>query len=460
MTNNHLKRKIPGINTILEAPEIQELLKKYKDEIIKKVIKKTVSKLKREVDRNNRTVINKDLIIRKACAGIETLTQGTLKSVINATGILLHTNLGRAPLGPELFDELRKTGTGYSNIEFDLTNGIRQNRNYHITESLKIITGAEDAIAVNNNAAAVMLALNTFANNKETIISRGELIEIGESFRLNEIMEASGSIIKEVGTTNKTRFSDYNKAVGENTGLLLKAHRSNYTITGFTEEVSIKELCGIAYRNKIPFLYDLGSGLLESTDIKIDNSEPTVEAVLNMGADIITFSSDKLLGGPQGGIIAGKKNLIAQIRKNPMLRALRVGKLTYAGLSFCLAQHLFKPEGSCLPVNKKLYQDSSALFNKAEKLSKALSETNINNKIVESSARCGGGTLPGNLLPSYALEVSTGKFKAQEVYSALLKAEKPVIAILRRGKLLLDVFTLDSGELKTIVQELSKIIYH
>ena len=453
MSENYY-RNIPSINSILNNIEMKKYTDKYKPEIIKTVIKKVLTEL-----RNNNNNFDKADIIKSIIKELSFITESTLKPVINATGILLHTNIGRAPLGNNIFEEMQSLSAGYSNLEFDLKTQKRQNRNYHISKLLKYLTGAEDALVVNNNAAAIMLLLHTFAKNKEVIISRGELIEIGESFRIHEIMEAAGSKLREVGTTNKTRPKDYQNGINNSTALIVKAHKSNYTINGFTEEVSIKELSTLSTSCKIPFIYDLGSGLLTKPDfIKEDIYEPYATEAIKEGADIVTFSGDKLLGGPQCGIIIGKKELIEKIKVNPMLRALRVGKTTYSALSYTLRQHLLQTNKSNLFINKKLYQSQNTLMQKAELFRKILSAVKIENKIVKSKAQTGGGTLPETFIPSFAVEINTEKIKTQEVYSALLTADIPVLALLRKGKLMFDIFTLNKTEFKTITENLVNIL--
>jgi L-seryl-tRNA(Ser) seleniumtransferase len=266
-----------------------------------------------------------------------------LRRLVNATGVILHTNLGRAPLCPEALDRILEVGRGYSNLEFDLEQGVRGLRYDHVSRLICMLTGAEDALIVNNNAAAVLLTLNTLAEHKEAIVSRGELIEIGGEFRIPDVMTKSNSILREVGTTNRTRLADYEKAVGPNTGVILKVHTSNYRIVGFTEEAELVPLVALGKKHGIPVFDDLGSGCLIDLAAFGLQHEPTVREVLASGVDVVTFSGDKLLGGPQAGIIVGKKDIVAQIKKNPLNRALRIDKFTLAALEATL-MHYLTPE--------------------------------------------------------------------------------------------------------------------
>ncbi|MFH2034091.1 MAG: L-seryl-tRNA(Sec) selenium transferase, partial [Candidatus Margulisiibacteriota bacterium] len=315
-------RKLPGVDVLLNEASVKELAAAHGIELVTYAARNTINSAREKILNGSPQI---DLVSEVKNL-IEKISKPSLKPVINATGIILHTNLGRAPLS---FEPIR----GYCNLEFDLETGKRGKREAHLKAPLKYITGAEDTLVVNNNAAAIVLILNTLASGKEVIISRGELIEIGGSFRINEIMASAGVKMVEVGTTNKTRLSDYENAVTENTALIFKAHKSNYSIKGFSEEVGIKELAEFSRKKGIPFVYDIGSGLLRKPKNLNLEGEPDVRSALKDGAYLVCFSGDKLLGGPQAGIIAGKKELISKLAKAPLMRALRVGKMTIAGLS-------------------------------------------------------------------------------------------------------------------------------
>jgi L-seryl-tRNA(Ser) seleniumtransferase len=344
---------------------------------------------------------------------------------------------------------------GYNNLEFDLSKGERGSRNAHLSELLKYLTGAEDILIVNNNAAALMLVLSTFSKEKEVIVSRGELIEIGGSFRLPDIMAASDCRMVEVGTTNKTRITDYEKAITPDTRLLLKAHKSNYSITGFTEEVKLSDLVALGKKKKIPVMYDMGSGLLRKTSIKVLSDEPDVRQTLATGVDMVSFSGDKLLGGAQAGIIAGKKKFIAKLKKEPLVRAMRVGKTTLAFMEAALLSYL--DDHTLLKKNllfNMMSRTPEELKARAEKLKKALAEKGISSAIEKNAGQCGGGALPGLEIESYAVklepEFETNREKsafAEKTYRALMQHKHPVVAILRKGTLSFNVLTLTDRQI-------------
>ena len=332
-------QKIPGVDKLLISEEIKELLGQYGSELVTFSIRKVLDEIRAEILAGEKVATLDDIVLQIKKV-IKTIGDRSLIEVINTTGIVLHTNLGRALLGNHVLEELRPIVSNYSNLEFDLNTGRRGQRNSHISELMKFVTQAEDAVVVNNNAAAVMLILKTFAEGKEVIISRGELIEIGGSFRIPEIMEASGCKMIEVGATNRTRLSDYENAITKDTALIFKAHKSNYYIDGFTEEVKLSDLSDLAKKHELLFIYDLGSGLLRKPKGLPLENEPDVRSSLQAGCDIVSFSGDKLLGGPQAGIIAGRYGLIQKIAKAPMMRTLRVGKMTIAALSAVMRFYL------------------------------------------------------------------------------------------------------------------------
>ena len=336
---NEKLRKLPGVDKLLNQSEILKLTNKYGVDLVTYSIRQVLGR-SREKGLSDDVLIETDEIIEEVQFLINSIEERILKPMINATGIVLHTNLGRAPLGKAVFSELEPIITSYSNLEFDLQSAKRGNRNTHISEIIKYIIQAEDALVVNNNAAGIFLALKAFAEGKEVIISRGELVEIGDSFRIPDIITASGAKIVEVGTTNRTRLSDYENAITENTRIIFKAHKSNYQIVGFTEEVGIKELRKLAKKYNLILLYDIGSGYMRKIAGLGLEKEPDVCTSLHDGADIVTFSCDKLLGGPQAGIIAGRKHLIHNLARNPLMRTLRVDKLTISALEIVLKCYL------------------------------------------------------------------------------------------------------------------------
>jgi L-seryl-tRNA(Ser) seleniumtransferase len=358
-----------------------------------------------------------------------------LRRVVNATGVIVHTNLGRAPLPAAALERVAEVGRGYSNLEYDLVAGARGSRQDHVTAILRRLTGAESAIVVNNNAGAMLLALAALAEGREVLVSRGELIEIGDGFRIPDVLVRSGAKLVEVGTTNRTRASDYERAAGAETALVLRVHQSNFRLVGFTEQPSLEELSAVARRCDVPLLDDLGSGaLLDLSD------EPTAQASLAAGADLVCFSGDKLLGGPQAGIVVGRADLVERLRRHPLHRALRADKLGLAALEGTLLLYL-DPERALrdVPVLRMLKEEASAVRARAQRLAGA-----VGGEVEETVARVGGGALPLTELPSFACAV-------EETLAAPLRAhDPPVIGIVRDGRLLLDCRTLADGEVDEV----------
>ena len=356
-----------------------------------------------------------------------------LRRVINATGVIVHTNLGRAPLAPAAIERIREVAEGYSNLEYDLAAGGRGSRQEHVTKILRRLTGAEAALVVNNNAAAVMLALAALAERREVLVSRGELIEIGDGFRIPDVLERSGARLREVGTTNRTRVADYESAVGPETAVLLRVHQSNFRVVGFTEQPRLEELALVAQSHKLPLVDDLGSGAL--VDV---GDEPTARASLTAGADLVCFSGDKLLGGPQAGIVVGRADLIDKLRGHPLQRALRADKLTLAALEGTLQLAVEAPGE--IPVLRMLREPSEAVRTRATRLAER-----VGGQVEETVARAGGGSLPLTELPSFACAVE------EKLAARLRDVDPPVIAVVRDGRTLLDCRTLSDAEADEIV---------
>jgi len=469
--NQEKLRQLPGVDIIIKQKEIAELISTHGHELVTHVSRQVIDDIRNNV-LNGKNIPTTQQISEKISALVKNLINPSLKKVINATGIIIHTNLGRAPLGEKVLEDLRDIILGYSNLEFDLTKASRGQRNRHIVSLLKFITGAEDAVVVNNNAAGIILSLNVLAKDKEVIISRGELIEIGGSFRIPEIMAASGAKMVEVGTTNKTHLSDYANAINEDTALILKVHKSNYAIKGFAEEVSLSELVEFAHSKGLPVIYDIGSGLLRKPKKIPLQEEPDVKTSIKDGVDLITFSGDKLLGGPQAGIIAGKKDYVSLLAKAPLMRALRVGKLTLATLSFVIRRYLDDQTlAQSLPLYSMLEKSEEELKVKAETIVNKLNKSGIKAKVVKSIGQCGGGTLPILELNSFAVAlISDHKSQkershfAENIFQKLLTLDYPVIGILRQGEILFDVLTLfendfsyiESAIAETVLKEINK----
>ncbi len=381
---------------------------------------------------------------------IKGLHTSSLRRVVNATGIILHTNLGRAPLSEAALAQIVEISRGYSNVEFDLSMGKRGERYDHVRDILCAITGAEDAIVVNNNAAAVLLVLNTLAVGKEAVVSRGELIEIGGAFRIPEVMEKSGAVLREVGTTNRTHFSDYEQAIGDNTGMILKVHTSNFRIAGFTEDVELSDLVDLGKKSNLSVMNDLGSGCFIDLNPFGFDREPTVQEALKSGVDIVTFSGDKLLGGPQAGIILGRKEIVARVKKNPLNRALRIDKLTLAALEATIRSYLTSGDAlAVIPGIKLLTTPVATVEKKARKLLRILKKLSLKNFDIvmkKGYSMAGGGSLPTQEISTVLLGITARNMSAGKLGDRLRFLDVPVIARIADEEVLFDVRTIDESE--------------
>jgi L-seryl-tRNA(Ser) seleniumtransferase len=401
--------------------------------------------------------------------------QSSLRPVINATGVIVHTNLGRAPLSSAALDQVATIGRRYSTLEYDLAEGTRGRREEHAAQLLCRLTGAEAAAVVNNNAAATMLILAALAAHREVIVSRGELVEIGGGFRVPEVMEQSRAILREVGTTNRTRASDYEAAVTDRTALLLRVHRSNFTIEGFTEQPALQELVDVGRRCRVPVVEDLGSGnmagsLAESADLAglraaglpwlepFLRDEPTVQASLSAGVDVVCVSGDKLLGGPQAGIILGRKEPLALIRRHPLMRAFRADKLTYAALTGTLAEYAAGRAHETVPVLRMLTRTPDSIEARARAVAAALGPSGTYEcDIVDGRSTIGGGTTPGLTLPTRLLALARRGYSAAALERALRQLDPPVIARIERDRLVLDLRTVFDDEDEPLIQGLRSL---
>ena len=377
-----------------------------------------------------------------------------LRPVINASGIIVHTNLGRSPLAEEALEQIARVARGYSNLEYTLGDGERGSRQDHCEEVLLRLTGAEAALAVNNNAAAVFLCLNTLAEGREVVVSRGQLVEIGGSFRIPDVMRKSGALLREVGTTNKTRPSDYRDAVGPATALLMRVHTSNFRVVGFTAAVELPELVEIGRAAGVPVLDDLGSGCLVDLSPFGLPGEPTVQEAVAAGADLVTFSGDKLLGAPQAGMIVGRRDLISRIRTNPLHRAMRIDKLTLAGLEATLRLSLDGERGrDRIPTLRMISEPANSVRQRARRALRRLSpetRSRWSAAVVSSTCQVGGGALPIEPLPSAALALGGPERPAHRLEEALRRAPLPVIGRMQEGRLLLDLRTVEESQVATL----------
>ena len=371
---------------------------------------------------------------------LEAAREARLRRALNATGVIVHTNLGRAPLAEAALDRVREVGRGYSNLEYDLSTGARGSRQDHVAGVLRRLTGAEAALVVNNNAAAVLLALAALAEGREVVVSRGELIEIGDGFRIPDVLARSGARLVEVGTTNRTRAADYDRAVGPETAVLLRVHQSNFRVVGFTELPSVADLAKVAQRHGLPLVDDLGSGALARVE-----DEPSVRESLEAGADLVCFSGDKLLGGPQAGIVVGSAELVERLRRHPLQRAVRADKLTLAALEGTLTLYLDPARAAReVPVLRMAGESADDVRTRAERLADL-----VGGEVEETVARIGGGALPLAELPSFACAIE------EELAGPLRQGEPPVIGVVRDGRLLLDCRTLSDAEADEVAAAVS-----
>lgn len=456
-------QELPSVDEILKSPRCIEWSGKYPRRLILSAVRQGIDSRRGRIINGIASDAPAEDILKDIELRLEALSLSSLRPVINATGIVLHTNLGRAILSDKIIDNIKAVAGGYSNLEYDTEKGRRGKRSTHIKKIIREITGAEDAIIVNNNAGAVLLCLNTLAANKEVIVSRGELVEIGGSFRLPDVMAASNAILREVGTTNKTHLYDYEKAIRENTGLILKVHRSNYMITGFTDEVSLAEFRPLSEKYNLPLMYDLGSGCLIDLRPYGIYSEPTVQEVVKAGADIITFSGDKLLGGPQGGIIAGSKKYIEKIEGNPLTRALRPDKLTLAAFEATLREYLdIEKAIENIPVLEMLLQTPEKIRGRAKRIAASLKRhlTDAGIDVVRDSSKAGGGSLPDADFQTYVVSIRPKGISVNDLEERLRKCTPPIIARIKGDALLVDARTVRDKEAAALVKGLTAAMNH
>ena len=459
--SKHLLSQIPAINKILLLDEIKELMNTYTEVAIKSAIKQYIEEIKQAIlNEELSEVPSLSKIVGEVARIVEKEDKNSLRRVINATGTILHTNLGRSLLSEKIKENIESVAFNYSNLEFDIDNKKRGSRYVHLIDIIKKLTGAEDVLVVNNNAAAVLLTLNTLVKDQEIIVSRGELVEIGGAFRIPEIIKLSGGVPVEVGTTNKTHLKDYENAITEETGALLKVHTSNYKILGFTESVSNEEISYLARENELVSINDLGSGQFVDFSKFGLPYEPTVKEILDSGIDIVTFSGDKLLGGPQAGIIVGKKKYIEKMKKNQLTRALRVDKMTLASLEATLKLYLDEKDAlEHIPTLHMISLSKERLFGKADVLKTKLSDLDFDIRIKEDKAEVGGGSYPASYLESVAVKLTHRKLHATEIERRLLEVEIPIITRIKDNSIILDMRTLRTREfdiVKAALEEVTK----
>jgi L-seryl-tRNA(Ser) seleniumtransferase len=464
-----LLKELPKIDELMLLLEQKDIFAKAPRDIVKSVCRMVVADLRQSIlDKKNKalhapaTESMMEHAIKRVEVQVNGLSTYRFHRVINATGIILHTNLGRAPLCPEAVARLHEVAGNYANLEFNLETGKRGLRYDHVQRILCALSGAEDALVVNNNAAAVLLVLNSLAEGKEAIVSRGELVEIGGEFRIPEVMEKSGAHLREVGSTNRTRLADYEKAIHDGTGVILKVHTSNFRIVGFTEETGLEALVTLGSKYGVPVVNDLGSGCFIELDRYGLEKETTVREVLATGVDVVTFSGDKLLGGPQAGIILGKEKILEKIKKNPLNRALRIDKLTLAALEATMIQYL-QPEKAMnnIRVLKSLTEPLPFVMRRAKKLFAMLKRAHMKGlslAVRKGASLAGGGALPTCNIPTALIPLRSENISAAGLEARLRKLEIPIIARIADDEVLFDLRTIAEEELAMIVSGVKSVI--
>ncbi len=452
--------RLPSVDAVKKAAPLAEARTTFPEPLITTAVRETFESVRTELAAPSPPdvpladgKVDAAWLARRAADRLSSMLAPSLRPAINATGVVVHTNLGRAPISPEALQRMFDVASGYCNLEYDLGAGERGSRHQHLEALLRRLAGAEACMVVNNNAAAVLLALTALARGREVVVSRSELIEIGGAFRLPDIMAQGGAILCEVGTTNRTRIDDYARAIGPRTGLVMKAHRSNFAISGFTHDVTRSELAELAHRNGLPFLEDLGSGLLaDLTPAGLDQAD-SVTAAVAAGVDLVTFSGDKLFGGPQAGLIAGRKDLVDRLKRHPLTRALRTDKLTLAGLEATAAAYLAGRARS-IPVVRMLLEPVEEVAARAGRLVTLLAGIpGLTAAVVDSTARVGGGAHPDARLPSAAVAL-TAELSETRLEQRLREASPPIIARIEEGRVLLDCRTLADSDLPLIASAL------
>jgi L-seryl-tRNA(Ser) seleniumtransferase len=460
-------RQIPSVEHVLQLEGVQEALSRHPRKMVLASIRHVLEQKRKLLLEEPELALTINLesphLLLQFLEHLEKASAYTLQKVINATGILVHTNLGRSLMAEEAIERLQLICRSYNNLEYDLEHGRRGSRYVHAEAILCELTGAEGALVVNNNASAVLLTLNTLAKDREVIVSRGQLVEIGGSFRIPDVMRSSGAILREVGCTNRTHPRDYEALIGEQTALLLRVHTSNYRIIGFTAEVSAEELVGLGRKHRIPVMEDLGSGSLVDMARFGLHGEPTVPEVMRTGIDVVTFSGDKLLGGPQAGVILGRRDLVEACRKNPLTRALRVDKMTLAVLEATL--RLYRDDRQVLekvPTIRMIAMPLTILEERAQELALIIREADRQNRlevrVQPNSSQVGGGALPNQGLPTYAVAVTSPDMSTPSIETKLRRNSPPLIGRIEADQYLMDVRTLQPDEFPLIQQAFQRLL--
>lgn len=447
-------RQIPSIEEILQSEELRGYISSLSRPLVTQVARKIADQIRKELSKKTSS-ISKDIIIARVVETLGALSSSTLKPVINGTGVIIHTNLGRAPLGQDVLKHIAEVSSSYSSLEYDLKKGKRGERTGFLERLLCELSGSEAALVVNNNAAAVLLILSVLARGKDVIISRGELVQIGGGFKIPEILAESGATMREVGTTNRTSLQDYHRAITKNTRALLKVHRSNFWMSGFVEEVSLGELVTLGRKHRLLVIEDLGSGAVPFTENFGLGHEPRITEGISAGADLVCFSGDKLLGGPQAGIIIGRKKYVDQLRRNPLYRALRVDKMVISGLEQIALNYLQKEEEK-IPIWRMISTSAEDLRRRAEEISAQLNAFGISASLKESKSTVGGGSLPGETLPSIILSLNSD-MPADTLAEKFRSLDLPIIGRIEKNKFVLDLRTIFPEQDEIVVQGIIEV---
>ena len=468
MESSHLQdllRRLPAVDELLRQPVIAEAVGTFPRSLVVRAVRNVLDRIRRAILSDQSSGVSRldeAALIQEILAEAERLAAYTLQRVVNGTGIIVHTNLGRSLLCQEALERLQLIGSGYSNLEYDLEAGSRGSRYVHAEAILREITGAEGALVVNNNAGAVLLVLNTLAQGREVVVSRGELVEIGGSFRIPDVMTRSGARLREVGCTNRTHLEDYRAAIGPETALILKVHASNYQISGFTAEVDLATLVALGRAHNLPVMDDLGSGCFVDLSRFGLRGEPLVQDSVRSGADVITFSGDKLLGGPQAGIILGRKEIVERLRKSPLTRALRVDKFTLAALEATL--RLYRDEETAvraIPTLRMIAIEVEILATRAQSLADRIRMavgSGAEVAVVDGASQVGGGALPVQTLPSKLVALTSRRLSAARLEANFRGNQPPIIGRVEQERFLLDVRTLQLGDDEVIVAAAARLL--
>lgn len=460
MLKKDLLRKLPKIDQMLNEIVVQEQLKSTSRKIVIDALRKSIDNYRNLILKEQIVKFEDKDILREFLNAINEFKGSNFKKLINATGVIIHTNLGRSILSKEALDNVVNVAQNYSNLEYDLESGQRGSRYSHVEELIKNVTGAEAALVVNNNAAGIMLALNTLCKDKEAIVSRGQLVEIGGSFRVPDVMAFSGASLVEVGTTNRTHLYDYENAISENTGVFLKVHTSNFKILGFTEGVDLDSLVKLSLKNSIPIIEDIGSGTLIDFSKYGFMYEPTVQESLKCGVDVVTFSGDKMLGGPQAGIIVGKKKYIDKMKRNQLTRALRIDKMTLAALEGTLKYYMDEKEAvDKIPTLNMMLSDKEKQKKRAQRLRRKLkSNTNKFEFMIDYDySMVGGGSMPTERIPTCIIKVKNDEIKPEELEAKLRNNKIPIIVRVSNDEVIMDLRTIFDRDFDIIVETFKNI---